>query len=181
MRICRIATVPFFFVHNLGSQISAIVSAGHAVDLVCSKGPGFEQLERVPGVTLHAIEMKRMIAPVADLHALYQLWRLYRRGGFDIVHSGTPKAGLLSALAGLLAGVPIRLHTFTGQPWTTLSGPVRWLARMSDWLVTHLNTQCYADSASQREFLIAEGLCRAHDVKVLGAGSIAGVDRKSVV
>ena len=176
MKICRIATVPFSLIHNLGGQIDAIVKADHALDLVCSQGPGFEALERMPGVTVHAIEMARMISPVADLSALVRLWKLYRRGNYDIAHSTTPKAGLLSALAGLFAGVPLRLHTFTGQPWATLSGPVRWLARMSDWLITHLNTQCYADSASQRDFLMAEGLCRADQVKVLGAGSIAGVD-----
>ncbi len=176
MKICRIATIPFSLIHNLGGQIDAIVTAGHALDLVCSRGPGFEALERLPGVTVHAVEMARMISPIADLSALIRLWRLYRRGNFDIVHSTTPKAGLLSALAGIFAGVPLRLHTFTGQPWATLSGPVRWLARMSDWLITHLNTQCYADSASQRDFLMAEGLCRAGQVKVLGAGSIAGVD-----
>lgn len=176
MRICRIATVPFSLIHNLGGQIDAIANAGHQLDLVCSRGPGFEELEHTPGVTVHSIEMVRTISPVADLSALVRLWSLYRRSNFDIVHSTTPKAGLLSALAGLLAGVPLRLHTFTGQPWATLSGPVRWLARMSDWLIAHLNTQCYADSASQRDFLIAEGLCRADQVKVLGAGSIAGVD-----
>src|SRR5471030_1161741 len=176
MKICRIATVPFSLIHNLGGQIDAIVKAGHELHLVCSRAPGFEELEHMPGVTVHAIEMARMISPIADLSALVRLWSLYRRSDFDIVHSTTPKAGLLSELAGLLAVVPLRLHTFTGQPWATLSGPVRWLARMSDWLITHLNTQCYADSASQRDFLIAEGLCRAGQIKVLGAGSIAGVD-----
>ena len=176
MRICRLATVPFFLIHHLGDQIDAIVKAGLELDLACSRGPGFSELENMPGVTVHAIEMARAIAPVADLSALVRLWRLYRRGNFDIVHSTTPKAGLLSAVAGLLAGVPLRIHTFTGQPWATLSGPVRWLTRMSDWLITHLNTQCYADSASQRDFLIAEGLARADQVKVLGAGSIAGVN-----
>lgn len=176
MKICRIATIPFSLIHNLGDQLDAIVNAGHELDVVCSRGPGFEELQRRPGVTVHAIEMARMISPIADLSALVRLWRLYRRGNFDIVHSTTPKAGLLSAIASLLARVPLRLHTFTGQPWATLLGPVRWLARTSDWLITHLNTQCYADSASQRDFLIAEGLCRAAQVKVLGAGSIAGVD-----
>jgi glycosyltransferase involved in cell wall biosynthesis len=176
MRICRIATIPFSLIHNLGGQLDAIVEAGHELDLVCSRGPGFEDLEQRSGVTVHAIEMPRMISPIADFVALVRLWSLYRRGNFDIVHSTTPKAGLLSALAGLLAGVPLRLHTFTGQPWATLSGPLRWLARMSDRLVIRLNTQCYADSPSQRDFLIAEGLCRADQVKVLGAGSIAGVD-----
>ena len=176
VKICRVATVPFSLIHNLGGQIDAIVNAGHELHLVCSRGPGFGELERKPGVTVHAIEMARTISPVADLITLVRLRQLYRRCRFDVVHSTTPKAGLLSALAGLLAGVPMRLHTFTGQAWATLSGPVRWVARMSDWLITHLNTQCYADSASQRDFLIAEGLCRAGQVKVLGAGSIAGVD-----
>ena len=70
MRICRIATIPFSLIHNLGSQLDAIVAAGHELHLVCSRGPEFETLQRMPGVTVHAIEMARMISPIADLRAL---------------------------------------------------------------------------------------------------------------
>jgi glycosyltransferase involved in cell wall biosynthesis len=107
---------------------------------------------------------------------MWSLYLLFRREHFDIVHSTTPKAGLLCALAGFLAGVPVRLHTFTGQVWIQMHGASRFLAKAGDWVTANLNTMCYADSASQREFIIGSGLVSAERIQVLGAGSLAGVD-----
>ena len=176
MRIVRLATVPFFLLHHLRSQIDALVAAEHEVVLISSPIDGADALERIAGVRFVPIDMSRGIAPLRDLAALVPMVRLFRSFRPDVVHSTTPKAGLLCALAGFLARVPVRLHTFTGQPWLELSGPVRWFSRASDWLISRLNTHCYADSPSQCDFLIAEGLCRAGDMSVLENGSLAGVD-----
>ena len=176
MRIVRLATVPFFLLHHLRSQIDALVAAEHEVVLISSPIDGADALERIAGVRFVPIDMSRGIAPLRDLAALVPMVRLFRSFRPDVVHSTTPKAGLLCALAGFLARVPVRLHTFTGQPWLELSGPVRWFSRASDWLISRLNTHCYADSPSQCDFLIAEGLCRAGDISVLASGSLAGVD-----
>jgi glycosyltransferase involved in cell wall biosynthesis len=176
MRIVRLATIPFFLLHHLRSQIDALVAAGHEVVLISSPIDGADMLERIASVRFAPIDIPRGVAPLRDLAALVSMYRLFRSFCPDVVHSTTPKAGLLCALAAFLARVRVRLHTFTGQPWLELSGPIRWAAMASDWLITRLNTHCYADSPSQREFLIAEGLCRAGDISVLASGSLAGVD-----
>ena len=176
MRIVRLATVPFFLLHHLRSQIDALVAAGHEVMLISSPVEGADALERIAGIRFVPIDISRGIAPLRDLAALVSMYRLFRSIRPDVVHSTTPKAGLLCAVAGFLACVPARLHTFTGQPWLELSGPIRWFSMASDWLIARLNTHCYADSPSQRDFLIAGGLCRADAVSVLESGSLAGVD-----
>ena len=176
MRIVRIATVPFFLLHHLRSQIDAIAAAGHEVVLISSPVEGADALKRIAGVRFVPIDIPRGIAPLRDLAALASMYRLFRSFQPDVVHSTTPKAGLLCAVAGFLARVPVRLHTFTGQQWLELSGPIRWFSMASDWLIARLNTYCYADSPSQRDFLIAEGLCRAENISVLASGSLAGVD-----
>ena len=111
-----------------------------------------------------------------DLSALWKLFLFFRRERFDIVHSTTPKAGMLCAVAGYLARIPIRLHTFTGQPWAELSGAMRWIAKAGDRVTARLDTLCYADSPSQVEFIVAEGIAKNGKIEVLGAGSLAGVD-----
>lgn len=176
MRICRTATVPFFLLHHLGGQIAATVKAGHEVAIVGSAGDAVAGVKAVTGADYHVIEIPRAISPLRDLAALWRLFVFFRRGRFDIVHSTTPKAGLLTAIAARLAGVPIRLHTFTGQAWAQRRGWVRWVARASDRLIVHLDTQCYADSHSQRDFLVAEGIGAAERIAVLGDGSLSGVD-----
>ena len=127
-------------------------------------------------ITRVAIPIARPIAPMADLRALLALLRLFRQQRFDLVHSITPKAGLLAMLAGALAGVPLRLHWFTGQVWVTRAGLMRFLLKSADRLVARLATHVLADSASQRAFLIAQGIVAAPKSTVLAHGSICGVD-----
>jgi len=173
IKVARVSTVAFFVDTQLHAQISAIVRSGAQVTVVASE----DKLSRqIPGCRYVSIEIPRKIDLIRDLEALFHLWRLIRRSGFDIVHSTTPKAGLLCALAGWLAGVPVRLHTFTGQAWVGLTGVQRLLSKSSDKLVASLNTHCYADSASQREFILANSISRPEQVSVLGSGSLAGID-----
>lgn len=176
MKIARIATVPFFLYSHLREQIAATAAAGHEVVLVSSAGTETAWLREIPGVRFVEIEIPRKIAPLRDLRALWRLFLFFRRERFDVVHSTTPKAGMLCAVAARLARVPVRLHTFTGQAWVELRGMARLLAKGGDWLTAHLNTQCYADSISQRDFIVREGVGTVSQIAVLGAGSLAGVD-----
>ena len=122
------------------------------------------------------IDMARTISPLRDIRALCHLYRHFRHARYDIVHSTTPKAVLLCAMAGWLANVPIRMHTFTGQPWVELRGVVRVLAKAADWVTARLNTLNFADSPSQRNFLVSMGVCRSDKIAVIGSGSLAGVN-----
>jgi glycosyltransferase involved in cell wall biosynthesis len=176
MRVVRVATIPFVVLHHLGAQIRALRAAGHEVIVVTSPLEGFERIRELGVARLVSLEIPREISPLADAVALARLWRLYRELRPDIVHSITPKAGLVSALAGRLAGIPVRLHVFTGQAWATRFEPVRSLARLADRMIVALNTRCYADSASQRDFLVAQGIAPRGSVHVLGQGSVAGID-----
>jgi glycosyltransferase involved in cell wall biosynthesis len=176
LRIACVASVPFFLATQLRRQIEYLLDSGLLVTVITSPGPELAQFTPHPHLTFQVLEIPRRLAPWRDLVALYRLYRLFRRGCFIIVHSTTPKAGLLSALGGWFARVPIRLHTFTGQPWIGMHGPMRWASRMSDRLIGWLNTRCYADSASQRKFLIAEGILNERRISTIAAGSLAGVD-----
>jgi len=123
-----------------------------------------------------SLRLERDIAPFADLRAFLGLWRHFRAERYQLVHTLTPKAGLLGMLAAWLAGVPARLHTFQGEVWVTRRGALRWLLKNLDRLVARLATDLLVVSASERAFLIAAGLIPAAKSRVLNHGSIAGVD-----
>lgn len=132
-----------------------------------------------PGVHWIDLDLERKAAWSADLRALLALCRIFRTLQPDIIHSIMPKAGLLSALAGFLCCVPVRLHTFTGQVWATRRGPVRWLYRSLDQLIVRLNTLCMTDSPSQSRFLQEQGIPKSGNaLPVLAHGSLSGVDTK---
>ena len=47
---------------------------------------------------------------------------IFRREGFESVHTITPKAGLLGITASFFARIPIRIHTFQGEFWKNTNG-----------------------------------------------------------
>lgn len=176
IKIARVATVPIFVVAHLRKQIQYLIDAGADVHVVTSDGDHADQVRNMQNVTFDIINIPRKIELLNDLSALVALFRLFRRERFTIVHSTTPKAGLLCAIAGKLAGTKVRLHTFTGQPWATMTGFKKSLLKICDRLIGVLNTKCYADSRSQMDFLIAKGIVAKKDIAVLGSGSVAGID-----
>jgi glycosyltransferase involved in cell wall biosynthesis len=175
VKICRVVTVPLTFQTLFREQIEYLSGQGFDLTLVSSPGPALEELSRLLDLICYPVNISRKPQIGRDLVSLFTLLNLFVRKRFDIVHSTTPKAGLLTAVSSFLARIPVRIHTFTGQVWVGMKGVSRRIVRQCDWIIGHLSTHCYADSLSQRDFLIDEGLVSASKIRVLGPGSVGGV------
>ena len=127
-------------------------------------------------ITVVPIRIERNISFLKDVLALIQLVKYFYTGKYTIVHSVSPKAGLLAALAGFLVGVPFRFHTFTGQVWANKQGLTRYFFQLSDKLIGILVTRALVDSSSQRKFLVDQSVLSNSKSVVLGDGSMCGVD-----
>lgn len=102
-------------------------------------------------VVTHVTEMSREVSPLDDVRTLWALYRLFRRERPTVVHTHTAKAGTLGRLAAILAGVPVRVHTYHGHvlggdyfaPWKTrlYLEIERQLARATHRLVVLTGTQ----------------------------------------
>lgn len=121
-------------------------------------------------------DLFRSISIKNDLKAVWQLYRFLKQMKFDAVHSVTPKAGFVSAIAARLAGVPHRIHIFTGQVWATRKGAMRCLLKSIDRITASLDNHILVDGESQRQFIIRNHIVDAKKSRVLGAGSICGVN-----
>ena len=177
VKIARISTVPFFVSSQLSSQLKDISVAGADVFIITSPANPYEKvIEFDSCLSLIEVTIPRKVEYLNDLKSLLDLYMTFRRNKFDIVHSTTPKAGLLVAIAGFVARVPLRIHTFTGQAWVEKAGFSKFVLKLFDKVIISLNSQCYADSSSQIEFLISAQVCKQGRVAVLGEGSLAGVN-----
>ncbi|HUL90773.1 MAG TPA: glycosyltransferase [Burkholderiales bacterium] len=175
-RICFVVSSPLTVRAFLAKHI-AVLSNRFEVSVVANANPQALAVE-VPQARFFNVPIVRAISPLRDALAAIHLFLFFREQGFAVVHSVTPKAGLLSMVAAWLARVPVRVHTFTGQVWVTRKGPMRVLLRQLDALIARLATHVLVDSRSQREFLIANGVVSAAKATVLGEGSICGVDER---
>lgn len=130
------------------------------------------------GVDVDTAEVcvERGVSIRKDLCALRRLYRIFKKERYDLIHTVTPKAGLLGMLAGWMAGVPLRVHTYTGQVWAVKRGIKRWVLKCADRVIGFAATDILADSRSQKEFIVNESVVSRDKCRVLADGSIAGVN-----
>jgi glycosyltransferase involved in cell wall biosynthesis len=151
---------------------------GHGFELqaVSSPGPALERFSQMERVEVHAVEMMRAISPARDVGALRKLVPLMRRLRPTIVHSHTPKGGMLGMIAAGLARVPVRIYEIHGLPMLTSHGARRsmlWSAERASCSLAH---RVLSVSHSMREIAVHEGLVRAPKIEVPGPGTANGVD-----
>lgn len=177
-RVCFVLTIPFAVRGYLRDHIVRLCSIGFEVMVLVNLEGSEVALDLPPAVRVLHLPIQRKIRPGSDLSVLFTLLRYFRQERFLIVHSMMPKAGLLAMLAARLAGVPHRVHTFTGQVWATQIGLRRFILKSVDRFVAACATHLLTDSRSQMDFLVAENVVTAKRIGVLANGSICGVDTR---
>jgi glycosyltransferase involved in cell wall biosynthesis len=167
-----ISTVPHLFETQLSPLLSSLSNEGWKVTCLC------DGKLAINGVAHKKIKIKRKIEVLNDLGSLLQLSYIFLTSNYQIIHTYSPKGGLLGQLAAFVTFKNHRIHTFTGQVWYTKSGFERYLLKKIDKLIGMLATECFCDSFSQKSFLIDQGVIKKSKIKVLGSGSLCGVDLK---
>ncbi len=160
----------------MGARLRVLRRAGFRVVLVCSLGPLVDSTATSAGVERATIPMRRTIAPVGDLLALFRLWLLIGKCKPDLVEFGTPKVGLLGTLAAWLRGVPRRVYMLRGLKLERSSGLKRWILLAAERVACACAHVVLCNSASLRAEALALRLAPAAKLLVLGEGSSNGVD-----
>ena len=173
--VCLTLTSPFVLSAFLQGHLSRLRQS-FAMAVCVNRSESDIPLAAPEGVEVQDVEIRRKISPWQDAAALWKLWTFYRQRRFNAVITVTPKAGLLGMLAARLAGIPVRVHWFTGQVWATRKGPMRAMLKRIDRFTAACATDVLADSPSQKDFLVCEGVVSDDKISVLGHGSISGVD-----
>lgn len=176
-RICFIMTSPFTYAAFIAPHVQRLVW-DFSVTVSFN-----DQESRIPikipvGARFISMPIVRKIAPFKDLIACWKYYKYFREQRFDAVLSLTPKGGMVAMLASWLASVPVRIHCFTGQVWSTRKGIARFALKSIDRLLVIVASQILVDSESQRRFLVNSGVLSEAKGDVLGAGSICGVDTR---
>lgn len=173
-KIIRTSTIPISLNILLKGQLKFLADK---FDILGISSPGFE-LDEVgvrEGVKVFPIQMERGISPIKDLISLIKLYKKFKSEKPQIVHSITPKAGLLTMLAGKMAGIPIRMHTFTGLIFPTRTGLLQKLLIKMDQLLCWAATNIYPEGNGVKNDLIEYKITNK-PLKVLANGNVNGID-----
>ena len=173
-KVIRISTVPMSLNLLLKGQLQ-MLSETYDVVAVSSPGKDLEVVAEREGVRTVAVPMERHISPLKDLVSLYRLICLFHKEKPWMVHSLTPKAGLLAMLAGWLCGVPVRIHTFTGLVFPSAVGLKRRLLMATDRLTCACATLVNPEGKGVKRDLAGFGITKK-PLRIIGNGNINGID-----
>lgn len=175
-KLIRITTVPLSLKLLLAGQMKYVKEQGWEVIMVSAEGRELDKVIKAEGVRHEVIPFTRKITPLQDLLCIWKLVQLFRKEKPDIVHTHTPKAGLLGMIAANLAGIKIRIHTLAGIPAMAAEGGKKSLLESAEKWTYSNATEVWPNSEGLRKFVTEQGLCPEHKLRIIHKGSSNGVD-----
>ncbi len=175
-KLLRITTVPLSLKLLLVGQMKYMKENGWDVVMVSSDGREIPQVLKAEDCRHEVIPFTRKITPIQDLVCLWQLYSLIKREQPDIVHTHTPKAGLLGMIAAKLAGVKVRIHTLAGIPFMAVEGGMKGVLERVEKLTYDFATDVWPNSQGLKTFVIENQLCPAEKLHIIRKGSSNGID-----
>lgn len=173
IKLIRTSTVPTSLTSFLNGVFEVLMS-NYELLLVSSPGKELDELHNRYGVKAIGVSMQRRFSPLKDLISLWKLILVFHKEKPYMVHSMTPKAGLLCMLAAWITRVPRRVHTFTGLVWPTATGFSRKILMATDWLTCACATHIIPEGKGVMDDL--QQHITHKPMKVLGYGNVRGVD-----
>ena len=149
-----------------GYEVITASAAGAEVTEICKR----------EGVRHFPIDFTRTLSPFKDLKALWQLIRLIKKEKPDIVHTHTPKAGLLGMMAAKFTGVKLRMHTVAGMPLMEATGLTKRILRVTEKITYFCAHKVYPNSYKLKDYMNEEFPAYENKFKIIGEGSSNGID-----
>ncbi|GGZ30802.1 hypothetical protein GCM10007049_24640 [Echinicola pacifica] len=151
-------------------------AAGWEVKMVSADGKEINEIINKEGCEHFTVPFTRKITPFHDLVCLWKLYTFFKEEKPDIVHTHTPKAGLLGMVAAKLAGVKVRIHTLAGMLHVTQENNKKKLLENTDRWTFSNATHIWPNSNSMKNFILKNNFTQSAKVEVLGHGSSNGID-----
>lgn len=173
-KIIRATTVPISLEAFCNGMLREL-SEKYEVIALSSPDEKLDEVAEREGVRVIAVPMERHISLGGDLKSLWKMWRVLCKEKPTMVHSMTPKAGLLCMVAARMARVPVRVHTFTGLVFPTSKGLKRRILMLTDKITCACSTHIIPEGEGVKQDLLKNGITDK-PLKVLGFGNVRGVD-----
>lgn len=174
-KLIRITTIPLSLEKLIGGQMKFMKKSFEVIGV----SSDFEALKIVgekEKVRVKEIHMTRRITPIDDIKALWKMYWFLKKENPSIVHTHTPKAGIIGMLAAKFAGVPIRLHTVAGLPLLEVSGVKRKVLNFVERQTYKTATNVYPNSFGLKKIIEENNFCDSRKIKVIANGSSNGID-----
>ncbi len=174
-KLFRTTTVPISLEKLLENQLR-FMGKYFDVTMISSDAAHLEKVGKLQDSKVHHIEMTRQITPLKDLAAIWKMYLYFKKQKPQIVHSHTPKAGLVSMIAAWMANVPNRLHTVAGLPLLEARGIKRTILDFVEKITYACANKIYPNSQGLCQIILENKYCDANKLKVIANGSSNGIN-----
>jgi glycosyltransferase involved in cell wall biosynthesis len=175
-KLIRITTIPLALRYLLPGQMRFMAAHGFDVLMISADGKELPELVEQEQCRHIIVPMTRQITPLQDIKCLFSLIRIFRKEKPDIVHTHTPKAGLLGMLAAKICGVKTRIHTVAGLPLMVEEGAKYRLLKFVERLTYAAANQVWPNSNSLLRFITEHRLTNTRKLRMIGKGSTNGIN-----
>ncbi len=175
-KLIRITTVPMALRYLLPGQMNFITQNGFEVLMVSADGPELNEVIKNEGCKHIIVPMTRRITIIQDFKCLIQLIKLFKQEKPQIVHTHTPKAGLLGMLAAKFCGVKIRIHTVAGMPLMVEKGAKLHLLKFIEKLTYWAASNVWPNSYSLYQYIEENNFTNKNKLSIIAKGSTNGID-----
>lgn len=177
-KLIRVTTLPISMEKLLENQLDFMQSYFEITAISCSESEGtsLKKYCQNVGIKTFPIEFTRSITPLKDLKAILKLYNFLKKEKPEIIHSHTPKAGMVSMIAAKLAKVPIRLHTVAGLPLEESRGIKKTLLKTVEKITYAAATKVLPNSNGLKQTLLEFNLCPEKKINIIGKGSSNGIN-----
>lgn len=173
-KVFRITTVPISLNGLFKGQLKMLNEYFDLIG-VSSPGPALEEAHQREGIRVIAVPMERHISLIKDFISLIRMTFVFLKEKPDMIHSYTPKAGLISMMAGWITGVPVRMHTFTGLVFPTATGLKQKILIATDRLTCACSTHINPEGNGVKQDLIKYHITKK-PLKIIANGNVNGID-----
>lgn len=174
-KLIRITTVPLSLDKLLEGQLN-YMNQFYDVIAVSSEYEYLKNCAEKEKVDFFHIEMTRKITILKDLKSLIKFCVFLTKNVPEIVHSHTPKAGIIGMLGAKIAGIPIRIHTVGGLPVMEANGFKKKVLLFIEKLTYKCSTFVYVNSKGLEDYILSNKLTSQNKIRVLGNGSTNGIN-----
>jgi glycosyltransferase involved in cell wall biosynthesis len=167
-KVLRITTVYLSLKKLLSGQLDYMKENGLQVYTACAGNINSDQHFDLKHLT-------RKINLIKDVLAIKEVVRIIRNVRPEIIHTHTPKAGLIGMVAGWICRVPIRMHTVAGLPLMEKTGVWQKVLIFIEKIIYWFATSVHPNSNGLKEFIF-QNISKNNKISIIGKGTSNGIN-----
>ncbi|MGJ7029776.1 glycosyltransferase family 4 protein [Niabella hirudinis] len=174
-KLLRISTVPHSLDLLLKGQLKYVSQHGFEVISASNGEGGVKNIETREEVKHYRLPYTRKLSPLRDLISLIYTISLILKTKPTIVHTHSPKAGIIGMLSAYICRVPLKIHTVAGLPLMETSGLKKRILILVEKIAYFCADFVLPNSHNQKGYIL-KNICNKNKIQVIGMGSSNGID-----